>query len=166
MVKVEWDADCDGTYNYATTESKLLHTYGKFFFGKARVRITRESGEQATAEATVDVNAMGYSDIFQFFPRIANKQIRSLLYQLDCVEQTLTHRTHPDGWFVCVIFICDLPIHGRSILLDTSTKQVEMCWHMKVSCPLLGCIKHSSSWNTSLLKLLPLESGPRMKHTT
>lgn len=66
IVLYEWDVDGDGKYDVSVTEPVYEHIYEKKFEGRVKLRITSASGEQATADAYIDVNKQGYSDQTDF----------------------------------------------------------------------------------------------------
>ena len=70
----EWDFDGDGTYDKATTEPVISHTYGALISGYAGVRVTDSKGQSAVGSTRLAITRDGdeYADEVDNCPDVAN----------------------------------------------------------------------------------------------
>ena len=59
ITRFEWDFDGDGTFDATTGGGRVLHNYPQQISGYVRVRVTDDSGAQATASALLDITQDG-----------------------------------------------------------------------------------------------------------
>ena len=59
IVSYEWDFDGDGTFDATTSDGRVLRTYSKQISRYVHVRVTDDSGFQATASALLDITRDG-----------------------------------------------------------------------------------------------------------
>ncbi len=59
ITRFEWDFDGDGTFDATTGDGHVLHNYPQQISGYVRVRVTDESGAQATTSALLDITRDG-----------------------------------------------------------------------------------------------------------
>ena len=59
IARFEWDFDDDGTFDATTSDGRVLRTYSQQISGYVRVRVTDDSGFQATASALLDITRDG-----------------------------------------------------------------------------------------------------------
>lgn len=74
----EWDFDGDGTYDKATTEPVISHTYGALISGYAGVRVTDSKGQTAVGSTRLAITRDGdeYADEVDNCPDVANPMQR------------------------------------------------------------------------------------------
>ncbi len=72
--RFEWDFDGDGTFDAATGDGRVLRNYSQQISGYVRVRVTDDSGAQATASALLDITRDGDTipDEFDNCPEVSN----------------------------------------------------------------------------------------------
>ncbi|MDO4785206.1 MAG: VWA domain-containing protein, partial [Propionibacteriaceae bacterium] len=70
----EWDFDGDGTYDKATAEPVISHTYGALISGYAGVRVTDSKGQTAVGSTRLAITRDGdeYADEVDNCPDVAN----------------------------------------------------------------------------------------------
>ena len=59
ITRFEWDFDGDGTFDATTSDGRVLRTYSKQISRYVHVRVTDDSGFQATASALLDITRDG-----------------------------------------------------------------------------------------------------------
>ena len=59
ITRFEWDFDGNGTFDATTGDGHVLHNYPQQISGYVRVRVTDESGAQATTSALLDITRDG-----------------------------------------------------------------------------------------------------------
>ncbi len=59
ITRFEWDFDGDGTFDATTGDGRVLRNYPQQISGYVRVRVTDDSGAQATASARLDITRDG-----------------------------------------------------------------------------------------------------------
>ena len=59
ITRFEWDFDGDSTFDATTGDGHVLHNYPQQISGYVRVRVTDESGAQATTSALLDITRDG-----------------------------------------------------------------------------------------------------------
>ena len=74
ITQFEWDLDGDGSYDTTTSDGRVLRSYPHQISGYVQVRVTDESGAQATASARLDITRDGDTvpDDFDNCPDLSN----------------------------------------------------------------------------------------------